>query len=249
MLRSDDDESRLAQVMRNCPVTIRDQIRGMSSPSRIYGLQVRPLCADSSYVSVVLLIACVNALAAARAGHPPPRGIRDPSGSGRRRSAVVRESVFEGLLLGAAGGLLGLGFAALIVRAALQLLPESMPRIDSISLDWTVVSFGLLVALATGALCSFAPAFTALKVNLTESLKENARTGSTPHARLRSALVVSEIAIALVLVTTSGAFCPAPEDAAVDPGFRPDHVLSALYLLPRSNIQRPPPQIPSTSPF
>ena len=80
-----------------------------------------------------------------------------------RSRAVIRESVFEGLLLGGAGGLLGLGFAALIVRAALHLLPESMPRVDSISLDWTVVSFALLVALATGALCSLAPAFAALR--------------------------------------------------------------------------------------
>ena len=75
--------------------------------------------------------------------------------------------------------------------------------------------------------------FRGVEANLTESLKENARTGWTPHARLRSALVVSEIAIALVLLTISGAFLRSFQKMrAVDPGFRPDHVLSAIYLLP-----------------
>ncbi|MGH9496861.1 MAG: ABC transporter permease [Candidatus Sulfotelmatobacter sp.] len=233
-----DDANRVSQqVMRNMPAgQTQIHIRGQVIPLLEYGVgEVRPLLRTLFLcVSVVLLIACVNVagLLLVRAiRRRAEYAIRLALGAGSR--AVVRESLFEGLLLGAAGGILGMGFAALIVRAALQLLPESMPRIDSISLDGAVVSFGLLLALATGALCSFAPAFAALKVNLTESLKENARTGSTPHARLRSALVVSEIAIALVLVTTSAAFVRSFQKmCAVDPGFRPDHVLSALYQLP-----------------
>ena len=141
----------------------------------------------------------------------------------------------KGLLLSLAGGLLGLAFAATAIRTALHLLPESMPRIDSISMDATVVTFALLLALATGALCSLAPAFAALRTNLTESLKEGARTGtgSSSHAWLRSILVVSEIAVALVLLTVSGAFLRSFQKMrAVDPGFRPDHVLVAGYQLP-----------------
>jgi putative ABC transport system permease protein len=81
-----------------------------------------------------------------------------------------------------------------------------------------------------------APAFAALRTNLTESLKEGARsTGGSSHAWLRSALVVSEIAIALVLVTVSVAFLLSfHKMQAVDPGFRPDHVLVAGYQLPLS---------------
>ncbi len=66
----------------------------------------------------------------------------------------MRESIFEGLLLSLAGGLVGLGFVAIAIRLALHVLPESMPRIGSISIDTTVAGFALLLALATGALCS-----------------------------------------------------------------------------------------------
>jgi putative ABC transport system permease protein len=187
-------------------------------------------------VAVVLLIACINAASLLLV-----RAIR------RRReytvrlalgasfSAILRESVMEGLLLSLAGGLLGLGFAAAAIRTALHLLPESMPRVDSISMDGGVVAFALLVSLVTGALCSIAPAFAALHTNLTDSLKEGSRTGSgaQSHAWLRSALVVAEIAVALTLLTVSGAFLRSFEKMrAVDPGFRPDHVLVGGYQLP-----------------
>jgi len=154
---------------------------------------------------------------------------------GARPSVIIREAVCEGLLLSLTGGLLGLVFAATAIRAALHLLPESMPRIDSIAMDATVVTFALLLALATGALCSLAPAFAALRTNLIDSLKEGAPTGASTssHAWLRSVLVVSEVAIAMVLLTVSGAFLWSFQKMrAVDPGFRPDHVLVASYQLP-----------------
>ena len=157
------------------------------------------------------------------------------SRSARAPIVILRESVFEGLLLSLAGGLLGLAFAAAAIRTALNLLPESMPRVDSISINTTVAVFALLVALVTGALCSLAPAFAALHTNLTENLKEGSRAGSgaSSHTWLRSALVVSEIAIALVLLTVSGAFLRSFQKMrAVDPGFRSDHVLVAEYQLP-----------------
>jgi predicted permease len=187
-------------------------------------------------VAIVLLIACVNV-----AGLLLVRAIRRRReyavrlALGARSSVIIRESVFEGLLLSLAGGLLGLAFAATAIRVALHLLPESMPRVDSISMDVSVVTFALLLALATGALCSLAPAFAALRTNLTESLKEGVSTGTgvSSHAWLRSTLVVSEIAIALVLLTVSGAFLRSFQKMrAVDPGFRSDQVLVAGYQLP-----------------
>jgi len=187
-------------------------------------------------VSIVLLIACVNV-----AGLLLVRAIRRRReyavrlALGARAGIIIRESVFEGLLLSFAGGVLGLGFAAIAIRTALHLLPESMPRVDSISMDTSVVIFALLVALGTGVLCSLAPAFAALRTNLTESLKEGATTSSvaSSHTWLRSTLVVSEIAIALVLLTVAGAFLRSFQKMrTVDPGFRPDHVLVAGYQLP-----------------
>jgi putative ABC transport system permease protein len=110
-----------------------------------------------------------------------------------------------------------------------------MPRVGSISIDPTVAGFTLLLALATGILCSIAPAFAAVRTDLIESLKEGVRTsgGARSHAWLRSTLVVAEIAIALVLLTTAGAFLRSYQKMlAVDPGYHPDHVLVADYRLP-----------------
>jgi putative ABC transport system permease protein len=133
-----------------------------------------------------------------------------------------------------AGGLLGLAFAAIAIRTTLRLMPDSMPRIDSVSLNPIVAAFALVVAVATGVLCSLAPSFAALRINLIESLKEaQIGSGSASHTWLRSALVVTEVAIALVLLTLSGVFLRSLRNMqAVDPGFRADHALIAGYKLP-----------------
>lgn len=234
------DADRVArQNMRNLPASVSAiRLQGDVRLLREYDVEdARPLLRTLFFVvSIVLLIACVNV-----AGLLLVRAIRRRReyavrlALGARSGAIVRQSLYEGLLCSGTGGLLGLGFAAIVIRVALHLLPESMPRVDSISMDATVVVFSLAVAAASGALCSLAPAFAALRTDLTESLKEGARssTGASSHAWLRSVLVVSEIAIALVMLTTSGAFLRSFQKMlAVDPGFRPDHVLVANYQLP-----------------
>jgi putative ABC transport system permease protein len=238
--QAEEDANRVAQqVMRDFPPGMSAiHIRGDVAPLREHTVaNVRPLLRTLFLaVSVVLLIACVNV-----AGLLLIRAIRRRReyavrlALGARSSVIVRESIFEGLLLSLAGGLLGLATAAVAIRTTLHLLPESMPRVESVSMNATVAVFALLLALATGALCSLAPAFAALRTNLMDALKEGTRTdtGTSSHARLRSALVVSEIAIALVLLTVSGAFLRSFQKMrAVDPGFRPDNVLVAGYQLP-----------------
>ncbi|HEY6373317.1 MAG TPA: ABC transporter permease [Candidatus Sulfotelmatobacter sp.] len=227
------------QIMRTFPASMAAiHIRGdVALLGEFDVADVRPLLQTLFMaVSVVLLIACVNT-----AGLLLVRAIRRRReyairlALGARSGVIVRESVFEGLLISLAGGVVGLAFAGVAIRAALHLLPESMPRIDSISMDGTVAAFALLLALVTGALCSLAPAFAALRTNLTQSLKEGTRTGTgaSSHTWLRSGLVVSEIAIALLLLTVSGAFLRSFQKMrAVDPGFRADHVLVAEYQLP-----------------
>jgi len=234
------DADRVAQqVMRNFPASMSEiHIRGDVELIREFLVaDVRPLLRTLFFaVSIVLLIACANV-----AGLLLVRAIRRRReyavrlAIGARSTIIIRESILQGVLLSLAGGLLGLAFAAAIIRTTLHLLPESMPRVDSISLDADVILFALAVALATGVLCSLAPAFAALRTNLTESLKDGVRTGSgaSSHSWLRSALVVSEIAIALMLLTVAGAFLRSFQKMrAVDPGFRPDHVLVAGYTLP-----------------
>ena len=123
--------------------------------------------------------------------------------------------------------------AAIAVRMALHFLPASLPRISSVSINPLVAGFALLVAIATGVLCSLAPAFAALRTNLIATLKEGAQAGSTSHTWLRSALVVAEVAIALVLLTVSGMFLRSLQKMlAVNPGFRSDHALVAEFQLP-----------------
>ncbi len=234
------DADRVAhQAMRNFPANMA-AIR-ITGDVRLLKEQaigdVRPLLrALFVAVTVVLLIACMNV-----AGLLLVRAIRRRReyavrlALGAGTGIIVRHSVFEGLMLSLAGGLLGLAFAATAIRTALHLLPESMPRVDSISMDGVVVAFALLVSLVTGALCSVAPAIAAMCTDLTESLKEGARTGTgaQSHSWLRSALVVGEIGIALVLLTVSGAFLRSFQKMlAVDPGFRANHVLVGGYQLP-----------------
>jgi predicted permease len=187
-------------------------------------------------VGVVLLVACVNvcSLLLVRAIRQQREyAVRLAIGASSRR--IIRESAVQGLLLSITGGLLGLVLAAIAIRTTLSLVPDSMPRLNSVSMNPVVASFGLLIALATGVLCSLAPAFAALRTNLIESLKEGAQAagGGASHAWLRSALVLSEVAVTLVLLTVSGMFLRSLQKMQqVNPGFRADHALVAAYQLP-----------------
>jgi predicted permease len=235
-----EDAIRVAQdIQRNFPAGMSAiRIRGDVALLRDQTVSdARPLLRILFVaVLIVLLIACANVagLMLVRAiRHRREHAVRLALGA--RSSVLVRDSAYEGLLISLAGGLLGLGLAALIIRFALHVLPENMPRIDSISINAMVAAFALLLSLATGILCSLAPAFAALRTNLSQSLNEGARTGSggASHSWLRSTLVVAEIAIALLLLNLAGAFLRSFQKMrAVDPGFRPDHVLVGAYQLP-----------------
>src|SRR6478609_8637756 len=234
-----DADRAAQQIMRDFPVSLSAiQIRGDATPLREYYVaDVRPLLRTLFFaVAIVLLIACINV-----AGLLLVRAIRRQSeyavrlALGARSGVIIRGSIVEGLVLSAAGGLLGLAFAAIAIRAVVHILPESMPRINAIAMNASVAAFAVVLALASGVLCSLAPAFAALRTNLTQSLKQDVRTGSggVRHAWLRSVLIVSEIAIALVLLTVSGAFLRSFQKMrAVNPGFRPENVLTAHYRLP-----------------
>ncbi|HTA25304.1 MAG TPA: ABC transporter permease [Terriglobales bacterium] len=190
-------------------------------------------------IVVVLLIVCANL-----AGLMLVRAIR------RRREIAVRlalgapagvllrQAILESLVLSVSGGTLGLILAAVALRVGVSRLPENLPRIHEIGLDWQVVLFAIVLAILTGLVCGLAPAFAALRTSVNDSLKEGGRTGTAGggHARLRSALVVGEIAIALVLLVASGLLLRSFEKMrAVDLGFRPDHILTASYSLPQQH--------------
>jgi predicted permease len=188
-------------------------------------------------VTVVLFIACANL-----AGLLLVRVIRRRReiavrlALGASGAAVLRQTVVETLVLSFAGGLLGLGLASVALRVGVGLLPETLPRVSSIGLDWKVVAFALGLGIVTGLVCGVVPAFAASKTGINEGLKEGGRTGTVGggHARLRSALVIAEVAVALVLLVASGLLLRSFEKLReVNLGFRADHTLTASYSLPQ----------------
>jgi putative ABC transport system permease protein len=246
--QAQSDADRVAQeIMRGYPA--------MMANLRINAL-VRPLQNDTVQqsrsllrtlflaVAVVLLIACFNL-----AGLMLVRAIRRQRevavrlALGARASALIRQAVLESLVLSLSGGVLGLLLAAVALRVGKSMLPESLPRVNEISLSWQVIAFALALAIVTGIVCALAPAFAAIRTNVNSNLKEGGRTGSAGggHARLRSTLVVAEIAIALVLLTASGLLLRSFDKMrAVDLGFTPQHVTTAAYSLPQKQYEKQP---------
>ena len=246
--QAQSDAQRVAQeIMRNFPA----DIASLRISSVVRSLQEetveqsRPLLRTLFLaVAVVLLIACANL-----AGLMLVRAIRKQRevavrlALGANTAALLRQTLLESLVLSVSGGILGLVLAGLALRIGKSLLPESLPRISEIALNWQVAGFALLLAVSTGLLCGIAPAFAALRTNVNGTLKEGGRSGSTGggHARLRATLVVAEIAIALVLLSASGLLLRSFEKMrAVDLGFRPQHVTTAVYSLPRKQYSTQP---------
>jgi len=239
--QAQSDAGRVAQeIMRNYPADEANfRIKPVVYPlQQITVLQTRPLLRLLFLaVIVVLLIACANL-----AGLLLVRAIRRQRETAVRLAigapalTLLRQAILESLVLSVNGGLLGIGVAALALAIGKNLLPETLPLMNEITLNWTVGAFAFLLALLTGFFCGLAPGFAALRTNVNASLKEGGRSGSTggSHARLRSALVVGEIAIALILLTASGLLLRSFSNmSAVDLGFRPDHVATASYALPQ----------------
>ncbi len=242
------DATRVAQeTMRSYPA----YMAGLRITPAVTSLQAytveaaRPLIRTLFLaVFVVLLIACANL-----AGLLLVRAIRRRKeiavrlALGAQSATLLRQAVLESLVLSVTGGVLGLILAFLALRAGGKFLPESLPRIDDIGMNWTVAGFALALAVATGIVCGLAPAFAAMRTKVNDTLKEGGRTGSAGagHARLRSALVVAEIAVALILLTASGLLLRSFEKMrAVNLGYEPDHTLVAAYSLPQKQYSMQP---------
>jgi putative ABC transport system permease protein len=188
-------------------------------------------------VGFLLLIACANvaSLQLARASTRQKEvALRLALGAGRRR--VMRQLLTESLLLALLGGALGVLLARWGVGLLGGLAPANLPRGSLGGLDTTVLAYSALLAVATGVLFGLAPAFQTSAATLGESLKEGGRAAaeSARGGRLRAALMVAEVALALVLLTGAGLLARSfARLLAEKPGFDVDPVLTVFVSLPR----------------
>jgi predicted permease len=180
-------------------------------------------------VLFVLLIACANVsnlLLMRAAGRQREMTVRAALGAGRWR--LLHQTAVESMLLAIAGGVLGFLLAYWCVPAAIRMLPENypLPRRGEISVDAAVLWFSIAMSLVCSLVFGVFPAVQVNRTHLAEGLKQGGRTGSGAGRRMRNALVVAEIAVAVVLVAGAGLMVRSLLVLnGVDIGFRPDHVL------------------------
>ena len=187
-------------------------------------------------VGFVLLIACTNVanlLLARAATRESEMAVRSALGAGRSR--LVRQLLTESVILGFLGGAFGLLLAIWGLDGLLSLKPEGIPRLTDVRIDPTVILFTMALSISTGLLFGVIPAFHATTSSLAATLKEAGRGPLTTRggSRMRSALVVGEMALAVMLLAGAGLLIRSfVKLASVDPGFHAAQALTFELSLP-----------------
>ncbi|CAN5896031.1 ABC transporter permease [soil metagenome] len=224
------DMTRMAaQLAADFPAT-NERLTMAARPLRetITGDVRRPLLILLGAVALVLLVACANVanlLLARSAARQGEFAVRAAIGAGRGR--LVRQLLTESLVLGLAGGALGLfvawGGTRLLVRAQ----PADIPRLENIGIDGTVILVTLALSLLTGLLFGAFPAVQATGRQLGRALRDGGRGAHGTGQRIRSALIVAEMALAVMLLVGAGLLIRSfVELTRVNPGFDPEHAVA-----------------------
>ena len=194
-------------------------------------------------VAFVLLIACANLanLLLARADSRR-REFAVRAALGASRTRMLRQFVTEGVVIAVLGGILGVGLAAIGLTSLLQAYPDSVPRSAEVTLDWRVLGFTLTVAVATGVLFGLAPLLHLREQGVDSALNEGGTrtTAGTARARTRNALVMAEVALAVVLVVGAGLLLRSFwELTRVDGGFDRSKLTTFGLVLPEAAFPGP----------
>jgi putative ABC transport system permease protein len=190
-------------------------------------------------VGLVLLISCVNVanlLLARASGRGREIAVRQALGAQRTR--LIRQFLAESLLLFLLGGIAGFGILFCTGHFLLRLIPESLPHLNNISINWGVLAFALAVSVAAGTVFGLAPAWLMSRFDLIGTLRQEGRgsIGSIGRSRARQILVISELALSLVLMVAAGLLLRSFWDLfKVQPGFSPERVMAIQTWLPGPN--------------
>jgi putative ABC transport system permease protein len=205
----------------------------------LVGAVKTPMLVLLAAVGFVLLIACANVanlLLARSAGRVTEIAIRASLGAGRRR--IARQLLSESLLLSAIGGVAGLLLSYWLIDLLINFSPQGTPRLEEIGLDRRALGFTLAVAILTGLLFGTAPIWQLLKMDLNQALRDGGKGARVAQSSRRalSALVVAEVALALMLLAGAGLLIRSfIRLQSVDPGFNPRNLLTAIVRLPSAS--------------
>jgi len=186
-------------------------------------------------VGILLLIACVNVaglLVARGSARQHEMALR--SALGGKRSRLIAQLLVESSVVSFAGGVLGVALAFGLLRLLIAVAPEGTPRLDEVSIDGLALLFATAAAVGCGLLFGAFPAVHVSRANAQQALVRARTTGSSAAShRIRRVLLVAELAMALVLLTGAGLMIRTLSSlTGIDPGFRPDHVLTMHLTIP-----------------
>jgi putative ABC transport system permease protein len=200
-----------------------------------------PLLLLGTGVALLLLIACAN-ITLLLLGEAPAREheLTTRTALGATRMRLARQLLTESGVLALAGGLAGLALAWAATRALLALAPPSIPRLDQLGVSGRVLAFSSVVTLGAALAFGLAPAITASRRQIGDALRRSSRQAGRPRWRLLDAVIVAQVAMALVLLAGAGVLARSLHGLwTVDPGFRPRGVLTTSVTLPEARYKDP----------
>ncbi|MGC2404227.1 MAG: ABC transporter permease, partial [Acidobacteriaceae bacterium] len=185
-------------------------------------------------VGMVLLLACANIanlMLTRGASRKKEIAVRIALGASRNR--IARQLITESLVLAVTGGLVGLALVFVAVPALVRHLPADLPRTSEIMVDWRVLTFAGLLSVSTGIVFGLLPFLQSRRISPNDSMKQGGRGMATDQSGRRSALIVGQVAVALVLLTGAGLMTKSLwELTQVSPGFQTENILTARLSLP-----------------